>query len=61
LKKPDKNKEEKKLLARSSLAGLFGSLCCIGPVVIVLLGLGGVSTALAVGKYSNLFLALALL
>lgn len=54
-------KEDKKLVVAGGLAGVLGALCCIGPVVIVLFGLGSVSTALAVGKYTWLFTTIALL
>ena len=52
-------KENKHLIFGSGFAGVLGSLCCIGPVVIVLFGLGSVSTALSFGTFSGLFLAIA--
>ncbi|MBR9680455.1 MAG: hypothetical protein GOU98_01365 [Candidatus Altiarchaeota archaeon] len=55
------NKKDKEMVAVGGLAGLFASLCCLGPVVLVALGLGGVSTALTIGKYSEIFTLLALL
>jgi len=54
-------KEDKKLVVAGGFAGVLGALCCVGPVVIVLFGLGGVSTALTIGKYTWLFTTLALL
>jgi mercuric ion transport protein len=54
-------KSDKKLLYAGGIAGFISSLCCIGPVIIVALGLGSVSTALSFGKYSNFFLSLAVL
>lgn len=33
-----------------SLSGLAGSLCCVGPLVLVLLGLSGVSGAMALSE-----------
>ena len=54
-------KEDKKLVAAGGFAGVLGALCCVGPVVIVLFGLGSVSTALTIGKYSWLFTTIALI
>lgn len=42
------------------LGGLIASLCCIGPLALVSLGLG-VSSALILGFYSPYFLALGVL
>lgn len=53
--------DDKKLIAAGGFAGLLGALCCVGPVVLVLFGLAGVSTALTIGKYTWLFTTLALL
>ncbi|RME31969.1 hypothetical protein D6789_01075 [Candidatus Woesearchaeota archaeon] len=55
------DEKDKKLLAAGGVAGVFGALCCLGPVIIVLFGLGSVSTALTIGKYTWLFTTLALL
>ncbi|MBR9675436.1 hypothetical protein GOV05_00315 [Candidatus Woesearchaeota archaeon] len=55
------NKEDKKLLVAGGFAGAIASLCCLGPVILVLFGLGSVSTALTIGKYSWLFTTLALI
>lgn len=54
-------KEDKKLLYAGGIAGGIAALCCIGPVIIVLLGLAGVSTALAIGKFTWLFTTIALI
>lgn len=54
-------KEDKKLLFAGGFAGAIASLCCVGPVVLVLLGLVGVSTALSIGKFTWLFTTLALI
>jgi hypothetical protein len=53
-------KEDKKLVAVAGVGGVIASLCCLGPVVLVLLGLSGVSTALAIGKFTWLFSSLAI-
>lgn len=54
-------KEDKKLLYAGGFAGLIGSLCCLGPVILVMFGLAGVSTALSIGKFTWLFTTLALI
>ena len=54
-------KKDKSLLYAGGFAGFIASLCCLGPAVIVLFGLGSVSTALTIGKYTWLFTTLALL
>lgn len=54
-------KEDKKLLYAGGIAGAIASLCCIGPIVLVLFGLAGVSTALSIGKFTWLFTTLALI
>ncbi|RMF55499.1 hypothetical protein D6745_01850 [Candidatus Woesearchaeota archaeon] len=54
-------KENKKLLFAGGIAGIIASLCCLGPVILVLLGLAGVSTALSIGKFTWLFTTLALI
>lgn len=54
-------KEDKKLLFAGGVAGMIASLCCIGPVVLVLFGLAGVSSALSIGKFAWLFTTLALI
>jgi len=43
------------------LAGFIASLCCVGPLILIALGIGGASTALAIGKQSPYFLALGIL
>ena len=40
-------KDVGKALKKGALAGFFGSLCCIGPLVLVLVGISGVSGAMA--------------
>ena len=53
--------ETKKFLYAGGFSGFLGSMCCLGPVILVLIGIGGVSTALSIGKYSLLFTILAAL
>jgi len=49
-------------LALAGAAGIFGSLCCVGPLVAVSLGLGGgvAGTLVAFEPYRPLFVAIAL-
>ena len=49
-------KVDKKPLKYGVFGGLIASLCCITPLVLIFFGLAGVSTALAVTKYSPYFL-----
>jgi len=42
--------EVKKLLKLGGMGALIASLCCVTPIVLVLLGLAGVSTAAAFGN-----------
>lgn len=55
------NKDDKKPIKIGFLAGFIASLCCIGPLILIVLGIGGASTALAIGKQSPYFLALGIL
>lgn len=49
-------------LALAGAAGILGSLCCLGPLVAVSLGLGGgiAGTLVAFGPYRPLFIVVAL-
>jgi len=53
-------KDNKSLLWAGGVAGFIASLCCLGPVILVLLGLATVSTALSIGKFTWLFTSLAI-
>lgn len=53
--------KDNKLLYIGGGAGLIAALCCIGPVVLILFGLGSVSAALTIGKFAWLFSILAIL
>ncbi len=48
-------------LAASGLAGVLGSLCCVGPLVLVLAGVGGVWASMLTSfePYRPIFLAAA--
>ncbi len=43
--------EIKKAVGTGFISGLFGSLCCVTPLVLVLLGLSGVSGAMGLASY----------
>ncbi len=49
------NEDDKKPITIGILSGFVASLCCIGPLVFIMLGIGGASTALAIGKQSPYF------
>lgn len=42
------------------LSALFASLCCVGPLVLILLGVSGASTALSIGYRKPYFLVFGL-
>ncbi len=57
----DQKSEIKKGAKSGLIGGTLAALCCIGPLVIVLFGLGSVSFALSIGKYKPYFLGLGFL
>jgi mercuric ion transport protein len=54
-------KKEKTPWILGIVGGTIASLCCIGPLVIFFFGLGSISTALSIGKYTPFFLAAAII
>jgi mercuric ion transport protein len=52
--------DDKRLIKTGLLAGFIASLCCVGPLVLIVLGIGSAGTALIVGKQSPLFFGLGL-
>ncbi|HDH03936.1 MAG TPA: LPXTG cell wall anchor domain-containing protein [Candidatus Campbellbacteria bacterium] len=50
------NKEDKKPIKIGLWAGLIASLCCIGPLILIIFGVGGTGAALSIGKQSPYFL-----
>lgn len=52
------DKDNKKFIGIGIVGGFIASLCCLGPVLLVMLGLTGVSFALSIGKYTWLFLSI---
>ena len=40
----------------SLLSALIASLCCLGPIVLIILGLGGLGVGAAIGKYHWYFI-----
>ncbi len=61
MKKNNKNSEIKEGIGKGILSGFFSSLCCVGPLIIVLLGLGSVSFALSISQYKPYFLGIGFL
>lgn len=53
--------DDKTFLRVGLVAGIFASLCCIGPLVLIALGLGTASSVLSIGYGKPYFLAGALL
>jgi len=58
MKVSERAKKDKKPLLFGALGGFIAGLCCVGPVLLVGLGLSGVSFALSIGKYTQLFFSL---
>jgi mercuric ion transport protein len=56
-----KMNEEKTPWILGIVGGTIASLCCIGPLVIFFFGVGSISTALSIGKYTPFFLAAAII
>jgi len=52
---------KRKHIILGAIGGFIVSLCCLGPVLLVLFGLSGVSFALSIGKYTLLFTVLGVL
>lgn len=52
-------KKEKAPWIFGLVGGLIGSLCCVGPLVIFFFGLGSISAALSIGKYTPFFITAA--
>jgi len=61
MKKHNKKSEIKEGISKGIFGGFLSSLCCVGPLIIVLLGLGSVSFALSMGQYRPYFLGLGIL
>lgn len=54
-------KTDKETIGVGVVAAIVASLCCIGPLILIALGLGTASTALSIGSQKPYFLALGLL
>lgn len=54
--KEEQDKITNSVLKWGVLSVFLASLCCIGPLVLILLGIGGASTALAIGYNKPFFL-----
>jgi len=48
--KPGSPSDRKAILVLSSLGGFIGALCCLAPIVLVMLGLASVSAAAGLGN-----------
>ncbi|MFQ5834710.1 MAG: cation transporter [bacterium] len=59
--KNHRKSEIKKGVTAGFWSGILASLCCIGPLVIILFGSGTVSFALSISQYKPYFLGLAFL
>lgn len=55
------NEIDNSALKWGAVSAFIASLCCIGPLVLVLLGIGGASTVLAIGYRKIYFLVFGLL
>ena len=53
-----RRKKDKTPLIMGAIAGLIASLCCLGPILLVLFGLSSISFALSIGQYTWLFFSL---
>jgi len=51
-------KKDNKPLLFGTIGGFIAGLCCLGPVLLVALGLSGISFALSIGQYTPLFFSL---
>lgn len=54
-------KTDKETIGVGITAAFVASLCCIGPLILIALGLGTASTALSIGAQKPYFLVLGLL
>ena len=61
MKKENKKSEIKEGVKDGAISGILASLCCIGPLVVVLFGLGSISFALSISQYRPYFLGLGFL
>lgn len=60
-KKKITKKTDKETVGIGIIAGFIASLCCIGPLILIALGIGTASTALLIGRQKLYFLGLGLL
>lgn len=57
MKKIEQEKTANSALKWGVISSFAASLCCLGPLVLILLGVGGASTALSIGYRRPYFLA----
>ncbi len=60
MKEANQGKTTNSAIKWGVLSALVASLCCVGPLVLILLGVGGASTALSIGYRKPYFLAIGL-
>lgn len=58
MKESEQNKITDSALRWGLLSALVASLCCVGPLALILLGVGGASTALSIGYRKPYFIIL---
>lgn len=61
MKDQDSDKISNSALKWGVVSAFIASLCCVGPLVLILLGMGGASTVLAIGYRKLYFLLFGLL
>lgn len=60
-KQKTKKSEIKEGVTKGIFGGFLSSLCCVGPLIVILFGLGSVSFALSISKYRPYFLGIGFL
>lgn len=60
MKESPQEKTTNEAMTWGVLSAIVASLCCVGPLVLILLGVGGASTALSIGYRKPYFLAIGL-
>lgn len=56
MKEENKEQTSNSAMKWGIVSALLASLCCVGPLVLILLGVGGASTALSIGYRKPYFL-----
>lgn len=61
MKEVNQERTTNSALKWGALSALVASLCCVGPLVLIFLGVGGASTALSIGYGKPYFLVFGLM